>query len=119
MRDELLATEARVHAHEQHKVKLTDDILEKVYGSRRVKSDTCHHTGILDLCNGTVQVGTCLVMDVHYTGIQVLHRRKIVHWLHHHEVNVERFLAQLGNILEHRRAERKIRNEHAVHNIDV
>ena len=119
MRNELLTAETGVHAHEQHQVEFMDNVLEQVHRCRWVKGNTGHHSGILYLCNGTVQVRAGLVVDIHNFCAQILYRRQIVHWFNYHKMHIKRFLAQFGNIFEHRRAEREVWDEHAVHNINV
>ena len=71
------------------------------------------------LADDTVQVRTCLVVDVHQVGTEGLDFSNKLLRLHDHQVNVERLMADAGHVLEDREAERDVRDEYAVHDIDM
>ena len=73
----------------------------------------------MDLMNRTMQMDGGFEMHIHHHSTQFGRLLDITLRLLNHVVHIERFLTSLGHSLKHRESKRNVRNERAVHHIEV
>lgn len=117
--NELLTAEARVDGHKEHHVKVLDDFFKHADGGVGVEGDSCFHASVVYLLDGAVEVGTGFVVYVHHVSSKCLNLWDELVRVNYHQVNVEGFLANLGNGFEHGKAEADVGHEDAVHHVEV
>lgn len=119
MFNELLAAESGIDGHEHDQIEIADNFFEHCHRSVRIEGDTGHHAFFLDLPDCSVQVGAGFVVHVHYFSTECLYFLDEFFRLYNHKMYVERFLCMLCHRLHDGKSERNIRDEYAVHNVEV
>ena len=117
--NELLPAEAGIHGHHQHEIELLEHIVERLGGRRGVEGDAGLLAQGLHPLDRAVEVRPGLGMDGDDVGAgfgegveERIDRRN-------HEVNVERLGGVRPKRLHHRRTDRQVGHEMAVHDVDV
>ena len=118
-RDESLAAKARVDGHEQHLIDVGGDFLERGHRRRRIDRHSGLDAGVPQHLQRPVQVRQHL--DVHRDPrrSRVDERGQVVVRVVEHQVHVQRDGRDPVNGAHHRRANRQVGHEVAVHHVDV
>ena len=119
MLDEFLTAKTWVHRHEKHHVNILDDVFEHVDGGMRIERHTSLHASIVYLLDRAMQMGTCFVMRVHHVSAKGFDLLSELARVNNHQVDIKRFLANLGDSLKDGKSETDVGHENAVHYIEV
>ena len=118
-RNERLRAEARVDRHDEQQVEVGGDLAHAVDRRGRVHGDTRLAAQLLDAHHLAVQVRRGLDMDGQHRRARLGEALEVLLRFHDHEVHVERQRGEPSAGLDDLGAERQVRHEAAVHDVDV
>ena len=119
VRDERLPAEARVDRHHEHEVDVGGDVFERRRRRRRVEHDARLGAELLDVRDRAVQVRHGLDVHRDHAGAGGDEVFDVAIGLLDHQVHVERPRGDALDRAHDRRADRDVRDEVAVHHVDV
>jgi hypothetical protein len=117
--DESLSAEPRIHRHEQYEVDVLEDVLDEGERRVRVEADADPRPGRADDLQRAVQVGTGLDVDRDRVRPGLAELRDVGVGPLDHQVNVERQRGGRARRRDDQRADGEVRDEVAVHHVDV
>src|ERR1700722_10269367 len=117
--DELLTAKARVHRHDEHIVYDIEHLGEHIHRSGWIDHNACQAIMALDQVQGAVQMTACLLMNRDPIGPRFRKSRNEFVGILDHQMAIERQLRNLAQRFDDRRPYGEIRDEMAVHDVDV
>ena len=117
--DEALASEARVHAHDQHQITELEAVLEGVKRSAGVQHSSGHLAEILDLGEVAVQVGASLNLYGNDVGAGLGEVGDVLLRLNDHQMHVQGLLGHRTQRFNDQRTDGDVGHEAAVHHVHV
>ncbi len=117
--EERLPGEAGVDRHHEHEVDLGQDLLERADGGRGVEHHPGPHAALAEVVDGALQVGERLDVHADRGGARVGEGVEVPLGALDHEVHVDGQPGGAPAGLDHHRAEADVRDEPAVHHVDV
>ena len=118
-RNERLAAEAGVHRHDEHEVDVAGDLLERDDRRRRVEDDARLDAERLDGVHGAMQMRQHFDVDRDHRRAGLGEGVDVAIGIGDHQVDVERHRRDPLERPDDRRADRDVRHEVAVHDVDV
>ena len=119
VRDEPLAAEAWVDAHDQNVVGNIEDIFEQRDRGCGIQDYTGLRAVRLNVANDAVEVSGSLKMDGDLIGTGFHEQRGVLVGIRNHQVKVEDAFGDFADGFDNRRTESEVGDEVAIHDIDV
>jgi len=118
-RDESLSPEPRIDGHDQDEVDVGGDLLERANGRRGVQNDAGLCAQGLDGVDRAMEVRQHFDMHRDHAGARLGECVEVLVGIHDHQVNIQRNLRDSPNRFHDRRSDGDVRDEMAVHDVDV
>ena len=118
-RQEFLAAEARVHAHDQDVVDHRQDLEDHFNGRRRVQNNCGLDAVVGNELQGAVEVAASFDVDADHVRAGLGEGRDELVGVLDHQMAVEREPGDRADRLDHRRAEGDVGHKVSVHHVDV
>jgi hypothetical protein len=117
--DKRLPAKSRIHAHDKDVVDQRKNLVECVDGRRRIYDNSWSTSMRLDEVESTVEMDARFLMDRDPIGASLGERGNIFVGSFNHEMTIERYANDFAERDDDRRPDREIRDEVAIHDVDV
>jgi hypothetical protein len=91
MYDKFLSAKSGIYGHQQHHIKVGQNIFEQQHRCVRIEGYGRFHAGFFDFLDHTMQMGACFVVDVHHISACGSYLRYEFLGFNNHQMHIQRF----------------------------